>query len=164
MKKKVYWTLLVKLLTAIVFTALIAGDILFFLEITKPDTGYLAFDIFLITIMTASIVISWGYAPLSITLSDTHFMLRRGIGNKKIEYSQIVEISVYKEKGYTIRVFGSGGLCGFIGRFYNKNFGYYFAYVGDFSQAFSIQLKNGKKYVFSCEDRDEVISYISSKT
>lgn len=163
MIRKVPWTKTVRIVTVAVFTGLIAGEILFCADIAKADTDYLVFDIFMITVMAASMLVPWVYAPLSITLTDTHLTLRRGIGNKRIEFSEIDRIAAYRNEGYTVRVFGSGGLCGFTGRFYHRKFGHYFAYVGDFSQAFSVRLKNGRNYVFSCRDRDEVVSFINHR-
>ena len=62
-----------------------------------------------------------------------------------------------------VRVCGIGGVCGFIGRFYNKKIGYYTSYVGDYSQAFLVKKCNGRKYVFSCEDRDNFLSVLKNK-
>jgi len=101
-------------------------------------------------------------APLSVTLSENTFTLKKLIGTLSIEYDQISAIMPYKF-GCDIRLFGSGGLGGYIGLFSGKEIGKYVAFAGDTEQAYCIFLKSGKKYVFSCEDYESVIAFINKR-
>lgn len=101
-------------------------------------------------------------APLSVTLSETTFSLKKLVGTLSIEYDQISAITPYKF-GCDIRLFGSGGLGGYIGLFSGKEIGKYYAFAGDTEQAYCIFLKNGKKYVFSSEEYESVIASINKR-
>ncbi len=101
-------------------------------------------------------------APLSITLSEKTFTLKKLVGSLSIDYDQISAIMPYKF-GCDIRLFGSGGFGGYIGLFSGKEIGKYVAFAGDTEQAYCIFLKNGKKYVFSCEDYESVIAFINKR-
>ena len=86
--------------------------------------------------------------------------VRKLIGEFSIELDQVAEIEAYDEKELNLRLFGSGGFLGYLGIFRNKSLGKYMAYVGDYSQAFWVKTKSGKCYMFSCENRDLLLSAI----
>ena len=129
------------------------------IQIVENEIPYIL-GICLVIIITAAIIISYLY--LSIALSETSLTLYRGIGKKNFNYSDI-DVIIYISDEPVIRVCGIGGIFGFVGRYYTKKIGRYFSYVGDYSQTFYLQLKNGKKYVLSCEDRDLVVFLIKKK-
>lgn len=83
MKKKVYWTKTVRIVTAIVFTVLVAGNILFCREITRPSTDYPLFDISMIAIISVSIVVSWGYARYPLPCRIRTSRCAEGSGTKE---------------------------------------------------------------------------------
>jgi hypothetical protein len=99
-------------------------------------------------------------APLSITLNGSQLVLKRVFGKIVIKYSQINSVRPYIQESSDIRVFGSGGFCGYTGIFSNREIGKYISYVGDPKQSFLISTKNGKNYVFSCENVEIVIETI----
>lgn len=102
-------------------------------------------------------------APKQLRLEEKQLVLSKMIGEFRIELSQIADVGIYNEKEMNIRLCGSGGFLGYLGIFRNKSLGKYIAYVGNYSQAFWIRMKNGKCYMFSCEDRDLLISSILKK-
>lgn len=76
-------------------------------------------------------------------------------------YSDITDISLYhRENVAEIRIFGIGGLGGYIGKFYNSKIGFYTAYVGDYSQAFLIKINNREKYVMSCRHAEKIVEEV----
>lgn len=162
MKKKVHRSKLVKILTIVLMTILIAVDIYLIIQMAARNGSY-TLNAILILIITATIIGSYGYAPISVHLTDSAFILCRGVGKKVINYADIAVVDIYNHEGASIRVCGIGGIFGFIGKFYNKSIGNYFSYVGDYSQAIYMQLKNGRKYVFSCTDREYVVFFIKKK-
>ena len=160
--KRVRKSKTVVVLTIAVLILVVSVDIFFLVEVLIGDIPYL-FGIELSLIITLSIIISYGYAPLTVTLSESSLVLRRGIGRKRFNYSDIKRVEAFDHKKIAVRLCRIGGLFGFIGKYYTAGIGHYFSYVGDYSQAFYFQLKNGKKYLLSCEDRDLVVSLIEKK-
>ena len=59
-----------------------------------------------------------------------------------------------------MKMFGSGGLWGFVGVFRNSDIGSYNAFIGDMQQSFLIRTVEGRVYVFSVEDVDDLIASI----
>lgn len=97
-----------------------------------------------------TLIFTVAYQPRKLILSETHIIMERILGQVYISYSDITDISLYhRENVAEIRIFGIGGLGGYIGKFYNSKIGFYTAYVGDYSQAFLIKINNREKYVMS---------------
>ena len=91
-------------------------------------------------------------------------VLCRILGQVYISYSDITDISLYhRENVAEIRIFGIGGLGGYIGKFYNSKIGFYTAYVGDYSQAFLIKINNREKYVMSCRHAEKIVEEVKSR-
>lgn len=159
MTKKVHKSKTLVALTIVFLAILILTDVFFLVQILIGDVSYL-FGIEFSLIVALSIIFSYVYAPMRITFSENSLVLHRGIGKKQFHYSDIESIEVFNNKHIALRICGIGGVFGFVGRYYVEGIGHYFSYVGDYSQAFYFQLKNGKKYLLSCEDRDFVVSWI----
>lgn len=102
-------------------------------------------------------------APNFLVVTDTALELHKLLGKLTIKMSEISSIDIFKSEGMEARIFGSGGFLGFTGLFYNKKIGNYRSYVGCYHQTFLVTMNNGKKYLFSCENRDLVVSLIKSK-
>lgn len=99
--------------------------------------------------------------PLTISLTEHHLVLHRVMGSISLSYMDIESVQLYTEKGIgDFRIFGNGGLFAFTGKFYNRHIGFYTAYVGDYSQAFLVGLKDGRKFVFSCEHPQAVVDAV----
>ena len=165
MKKKVSLSKSVKIMTAIFL------PILFIADLSVLVTAFSNNDEILVTIMMLSLflIISvsifsiYAYSPRYITVSDSHICLYRGIGKVQIKYSDITDFGIFNNKEFAARTFGIGGIFGYTGKFYTKTLGNHTEYVGNYSQAFYLILRNGKKYVFSCEDRDTVLKELKDK-
>ena len=150
------------ILTIVFLVILVLTDVYLLVQVIMNKIPYIL-GISLLAIITATVIGSYLYAPMSIALSDDALILYRGIGKKKFNYSDIATIDTYISDGTVVRICGIGGVFGFIGRYYTKKIGHYFSYVGDYSQAFYLRLKNGKKYLFSCEDRDLIVFLVKKK-
>jgi len=101
-------------------------------------------------------------SPRYIVLTDDKLIVKKIFGTFSIERSNIKRIESYTPDSSEVRLFGSGGFFGYLGKFSNAKIGSYRSFVCSFKQAFLIQTFDGKKYVFSCENRDEVINTIKS--
>ena len=111
-------------------------------------------------LLAASEIVCFAYGPFKVSLSGSALTVKRGMGKKTFELSHIVDAGAYK-LGNDYRVCGVGGLFGWVGHFRRSRFGSYFAYVGDFEQAFFIVLDSGKRYVLSCEGREELLGLLT---
>lgn len=98
-------------------------------------------------------------SPQNIEITDKALILHKVRGKIAMPFNEIQEIRPYSKSG--IRLCGSGGMFGYIGLFTNKEIGRHHEYVGDFFEAFLVVMKSGKKYVMSCENRDEAVKLVA---
>jgi len=157
-KKRITWSKTVKTITISTTVLLIIAE---YMLLTAPTVNG-SFAIYIPAIIALIILISGSQAPRSITLNDSKLVLQKLYGQITLPYNQIEEIKPFSFK-HPIRVFGSGGFCGYIGLFHKRGFGFFTSFVGDESQTFYIRMKNRKKYVFSCEDYESIIERIAGK-
>lgn len=61
-----------------------------------------------------------------------------------------------------LRLCGSGGFFGYWGYYTDIVIGNYFGYYGKRSQCILVRLNNGRQYVISCKNPDEMVYAISS--
>lgn len=88
--------------------------------------------------------------PLSLTVSDSGVVLKRVVGRLRIPAGEIVEmrrVSPEELKG-TIRVAGSGGFCGSIGRFRNRRLGNFVLNITEQRNLVMVRTAK-KKYIFN---------------
>lgn len=98
--------------------------------------------------------------PLYIRLNDESIIIKKVLGRIQVKYSDMVFAKKFNPIA-DLRIFGSGGFGGFIGKFSNNDYGWYSSYVLNARQTFLISLKNNKKYAFSCENSEDVINKIN---
>lgn len=166
MRKNVKWSKSVKITTLIFVPILVITAIWMFILFLDQSYSWAericCASIFIVLLATLFVV--FAISPRSIALTESQFILNKGIGTMKLNYPDITNVEIYKSDGiFDVRVFGIGGVCGFTGKFYNNKIGKYTSYVGDYSQALYIQTRKGKKYVLSCEDRDEVYQCLKER-
>ena len=99
-------------------------------------------------------------APISVRLTTQYFELKKVVGSIRIEYAAISYIGRYRPTLSDMKMFSSGGLWGFVGVFRNSDIGSYNAFIGDMQQSFLIRTVEGRVYVFSVEDVDDLIASI----
>lgn len=99
-------------------------------------------------------------APISVRLTTQYFELKKVVGSIRIEYAAISYIGHYRPTLSDMKMFSSGGLWGFVGVFRNSDIGSYNAFIGDMQQSFLIRTVEGRVYVFSVEDVDDLIASI----
>lgn len=101
--------------------------------------------------------------PLRLTIENNKIILHRLIGSIHIPFKDIIELRGIpnSETAYSIRLFGSGGLCGYLGKFRNKKIGNYTMYATNLNELILIRTDR-KTYVFSCKNRDKFIESFNS--
>ena len=88
--------------------------------------------------------------PLSLTIDAQGVVLKRVVGSLKIPASEIVEmrkVSPEEFKG-AIRIAGSGGFCGLIGRFRNSRLGNFTLNITEQRNLIMVRTAK-KKYIFN---------------
>ena len=61
-----------------------------------------------------------------------------------------------------MRKFGSGGVFGYIGKFWNKQQGNMIWYATDMKNPVMIETKNGKKIVLTPDDREQFLEQFTT--
>ena len=154
---KVRWSWWVRITTVVVTVALL-GLLNYSLNKFMIDN-----DDYEALLISVTIFILYGIfminAPISVRLTTQYFELKKVVGSIRIEYA-ISYIGRYRPALSDMKMFGSGGLWGFVGVFRNSDIGSYNAFIGDMQQSFLIRTVEGRVYIFSVEDVDDLIASI----
>ena len=155
---KVRWSWWVRITTVVVTVALL-GLLNYSLNKFMIDN-----DDYEALLISVTIFILYGVfminAPISVRLTTQYFELKKIVGSIRIEYAAISYIGRYTPTLSDMKMFSSGGLWGFVGVFRNSDIGSYNAFIGDMQQSFLIRTIEGRVYVFSVEDVDDLIASI----
>lgn len=155
-----HWSGAVLTVTIVTLAVLIGAG--FYLGSLKWPTVMLWLKYLLTIILLATVIVGVGYMPIRLKINDEKITVIRLFGPLKIPQSEIVEIKRIgkSEINNSIRIFGSGGLFGYLGRFKNDRFGSYTMYATELNNLIFIRTSN-KKYVFSCSRSKELIEYVN---
>ncbi len=88
--------------------------------------------------------------PRSLTVSSRGVVLRRVVGSLKIPAGEIVEMRrmAREELNGAIRIVGSGGFCGYIGRFRNRRLGVFTMNITEWNNLLKVRT-NRRTYIFN---------------
>ncbi len=102
--------------------------------------------------------------PVRLSVNPEQVTIKKPFNTLDIPMKDIVEIKSIQKQSLknSIRTFGSGGLFGYLGYFYNKELGNYTMYTTETENLILIRT-NIKKYVLSCTKSEEFIDYIKDK-
>ena len=157
-KINVHWSWWVRITTIVVTVALL-GLLNYSLNKFMIDS-----DDYEALLISVTVFIFYGVfminAPISVRLTTQYFELKKIVGSIRIEYAAISYIGRYTPTLSDMKMFSSGGLWGFVGVFRNSDIGSYNAFIGDMQQSFLIKTVEGRVYVFSGEDVDNLITSI----
>lgn len=152
MRKNIVWSRFVR------WTTVIAGLILIAASLNLIRAGWVG--LIGLTAIVAVVVYAARLAPMSLEVTNTELSVHCLLGMSRISLSEIVSVEPYIPGGATVRLCGSGGFMGYTGLFYRKDIGRFHAYVGAWRQAFLVTTRSGKRYVLSCEGRDEMVALL----
>lgn len=116
--------------------------------------------IVLIIIIFLTYGISYGFSPKSYEINDNNVVINRLFKNVIINRSQIKDV-LKLEKGkltWSIRTFASGGLFGYFGTFWNKEFGNMTWYATRKNKAIMLITSNNKKIILTPDEIDQFIN------
>ena len=157
-KIDVHWSWWVRITTIVVTVALL-GLLNYSLNKFMIDS-----DDYEALLISVTVFILYGVfminAPISVKLTTQYFELKKIVGSIRIENAAISYIGRYTPTLSDMKMFSSGGLWGFVGVFRNSDIGSYNAFIGDMQQSFLIKTVEGRVYVFSVEDVDNLITSI----
>lgn len=154
MKSNVKLSLFSSIITIIVLISLIIGVFVTWNEEKEKS-------MILFAIIVGLLLVSFYYYPKFIEATDKNLIIHRQFKDKIISYASIKSVERCFPSIGGLRLCGSGGFLGYWGYFTDIVIGNYFGYYGDRSQCILIQLTDGKQYVISCEQPDEIICTIS---
>ncbi len=153
------WSMGVTAITAITIIILVAST--YFIWTDDFPSSMLWLKYTLIVVFIATIIGGLGYMPIRLTIGNDKIILHRLFGAINIPIKDIIAIKAItsSETAFSIRIFGSGGLFGYLGKFKNKKLGYYTMYATDINELILIRTDR-KTYVFSCRNRDKFIESV----
>jgi hypothetical protein len=106
-------------------------------------------------------LVAWLLHPTSYEITNENLVIHRPIRAIKISLASIKNIE-RTEPGYSMRLFGSGGLFGYYGLFSSNKLGRHHRYTGDNKNLVLISTEK-KKYLLSIHD-DLFFQELSKKT
>jgi|GEM_PF-4144963 len=144
-----------------IFVALpIVLCIIFWFVLRDPDIFFLP----IASVVITALFLSWRITRFEIT--EEYLIVRRIMNSIRIPLRDIVSVSgdVGGIKGFTIRVFGSHGIYGSQGIFWNKGLGGMFrAYVMNKDNLVRLTMRNGRYIFLSPDPKDEFLQVITAR-
>ena len=109
-------------------------------------------------------LITYAFSTKSIEVDTINVSINRPFDKVIILRSNIIKIQKieYKDLSLSMRKFGSGGVFGYIGKFWNKQQGNMTWYVTDMKNPVMIETKNGKKIVLTPDDREQFLEQFTA--
>ena len=109
-------------------------------------------------------IVTFAFSTKSIELNQNDLCVKRPFDKVVILLSDIIKIQKidYKDLSFAMRKFGSGGLFGYFGKFWNKQQGSMTWYATDMKNPVMIETKNGKKIVLTPDDREQFLEQFTA--
>lgn len=110
--------------------------------------------IILSAIIFIPLIITLLYCPLYLKINNGTLIIRQIKGEMKIPITEIKSVTPINKTSITssIRVFGSGGLFGYLGIFKNNRIGKFHMYATELTNLYTIQTST-KTYVICCRNK-----------
>ncbi len=101
-------------------------------------------------IMLPTLLITWGIHPTKYLITDNMVIIKRPFGNIRLAIGDITLIEQLgpEQMGFSIRMFASGGLFGYLGIFRSDKLGTYSMWSTNIKDQVLL-IVNGKKIVIS---------------
>ena len=108
--------------------------------------------------------LAFAFRPINYVVTEDEVIVRRPLLNAQIKRADISSVELVDKKKITgsIRTFGVGGLFGYYGSFANFTFGRMTWYATRRDRPVLIKMKDGKKFIFTPNDRDKFVAELSS--
>ena len=156
--KGVKWSTIICFI--VVFAVLIYEIYLF------TETGHSVEAVVITSILLLVVFSSFLVFPLYIISDDEGIGIKTLLRTKRIAFQDIDHIERLEKNDWffgirkgAVRIFGVGGVFGFIGLYRLKGIGNFWSYVTDEKKAFMIYRKNGLPIAISISEPDEFLPY-----
>lgn len=148
-----------KTITTIVLILALVSISIGIYAIYKEVSHYRAFFSLLIVLIGFSLfVLPYLFSPLEFMITTSGIVIKRLLRNINLPFSDIISMKrISKDIVITARLWGSGGLYGFIGLFYVKDLGKTWMYVTSRDKMVLIETIRGKKFIISPSDPDSFV-------
>lgn len=146
MKQKIEFGLTTKIISAIVIAiplVMIIAQSFF----ANNNNAILTLTSFFLVV---TYIVAWILHPTFYEITNENLLIHRPISSIKINLTTIKNIERV-EPGYSIRLFGSGGLFGYYGLFSSNKLGKHHRYTGNNKNLVMIHTEK-KKYLLSLHD------------
>lgn len=120
------------------------------------EPGYAVLYVGLLVLIVLIPLYFCSQSPRAILLTDDALVVCKAVGRKAIPFSEIHSIALLN-KYSALRIFASGGFFGYVGLFWNREFGKHRVLAGSLRQPVCVNLVSGKRYVLSCSDGKELL-------
>ncbi|AHF18004.1 PH domain-containing protein [Niabella soli] len=137
-------SLIATLLVVVIFT---------FIWMSLKDAGVIRI-LLMIFVTFLALVMPYGLSITRYGIDNEALSVCRPFGKKQFPLATVTSASIIDPKllRWSWRVFGSGGMFGYYGRFSNKHFGMMTWYLTSRNKVVYLQLENGKKIMISPDD------------
>ena len=156
--KGVKWSTIICFI--VVFAVLIYEIYLF------TETGHSVEAVVITSILLLVVFSSFLVFPLYIISDDEGIGIKTLLRTKRIAFQDIDHIERLEKNDWffgirkgAVRIFGVGGVFGFIGLYRLKGIGNFWSYVTDEKKAFIIYRKNGLPIAISVSEPDEFLPF-----
>ncbi len=156
MKQQLKFDLTTKIISTIVIAI---PFVMIFAQYTFINDNNVILDITAIFLFI-TYFITWMLHPVSYEITTETLLIHRPLGSIKIKLSTIQEV-FRTEPGFSMRLFGSGGLFGYFGLFSSNKLGRHHRYTGN-NENLVLLNAGKKKYLLSIHDDlffDELIKH-----
>ena len=150
--------LTISLTVGITILFLVIGVGSIYLEQDEKSDVPIYVDAFLFLIY----VMSYGLSPKSYEINEKSLIIKRPFKDVIIDRSQIISATPVESSAlkWAIRTFGVGGLFGYFGKFWNKEFGDMTWYATQRSHTVLIITNNQQKIILTPNEEDVFIKEV----
>jgi hypothetical protein len=107
-------------------------------------------------------IICYGFSPKSYEINDINLIIKRPFKDVVIDRTQIISATPVESSKlrWAIRTFGVGGLFGYFGKFWNKEFGDMTWYATQRSHTVLIITDNHQKIILTPDEEDSFVKEV----
>lgn len=145
-----------------IFTILLLAGMALLFFFMNREISYLSAIIFAFLAM-GIIFFSYAFSPLSYTLNHKEIKITRMIKSISIPLSGVKDVKFDPPSGNlrAVRLFGSGGLFGYYGRFKSSHLGVHYRYLTDCKR--SVVIHAEKTYVISPDKPEMFVELVKER-
>lgn len=117
-------------------------------------------------ILTTVMLLSYALAPIAYEFTGSELLIHRPLGARRIPIEHIVQASGGRDGriGLVVRVFGIGGLFGYVGKFWSSKRGFVTLHARNRAHLIVLTLSSGTRVAISPDNesaREQIVSAIN---